>query len=268
LTPVLSSATLWGIAVQTVPFFKHTTRHEIRVMRLCVAANIAVILACASYLLRYFAAASLGWPFLIAAALVGYLLADFASGAVHWALDTWFDERTLGRAVAIAREHHTHPHHIHGYGFLEHAALGSALSAIVFGFAASVTALFPVSAASYALMILWLVNAVCMLFGMSFHNLAHRPAKSRMMRLAQRLHLVCPPAHHWIHHRNQTIHYCVVNGWANAVCDRLYVWRGLERAIADVTGLVPRADDLAWQRHYSETGILASPQRRAPHHSS
>ena len=254
------------MVVQTVPFFKDATRHEIRVMRVCVAANTAVILACAFYLLCYFAVAP-AWPFLIVAVLLGYLLADFASGAVHWALDTWFDEGTLGRAVAIAREHHTHPHHIHGYGFLEHAALGSAPSAIVFGLAAWVTALFPVLAASYVLMILWLISSVCMLFGMSFHNLAHRPARSRIMRLAQRLHLVCPPAHHWVHHRNQTVHYCVVNGWANAVCDRLLVWRRLERAIAAVTGLVPRADDLAWQRHYGETGILVSPQRGRASHS-
>jgi plasmanylethanolamine desaturase len=129
---------------------------------------------------------------------------------------------------------------------------------------ALVTVLFPVSAVSYALMILWLVNSTCMLFGTSFHNLAHRPARSAIMRLAQRLHLVCPPSHHWVHHRNQTIHYCVVNGWANYVCDGLYVWRGLERVIQALTGIVPRADDLEWQRHYRETGILADPRRRSP----
>jgi Lipid desaturase domain len=246
--------------VQTVPFFGEATRREIRIMRLSVAANIAVILGCALYLVGYFAAAGLGWPHLVAAVLAGYVIADFSSGAVHWGLDTWFDARTLGRAVAIAREHHTHPHHIHGYTFLEHATLGSAPSAIVFGVATSLTALLPLSAVSYSLMILWFVNATCLLFGMHFHNLAHRPARSRLMRLLQRVHLVCPPAHHWIHHRNQTIHYCVVNGWANYVCDSLQVWRGLERVIAAVTGLVPRADDLAWQQHYAETGILAPPQ--------
>jgi hypothetical protein len=127
----------------------------------------------------------------------GYFLADFAFGAVHWSMDTWLDERTLGRAIAIVREHHTHPHHVHGYSFLDFAALGSTPSAMVFGFAVLVTALFPVSAATYALTIMGFVNATCMLFGTSFHNLAHRPARSAVMRLAQRLHLVCPPTHHW-----------------------------------------------------------------------
>jgi hypothetical protein len=248
--------------MQTTPFFKDATPANTWVMRFFVGANIAVIAFCALYLVRHFAAAGLGWPSILAVALAGYFLADFAFGAVHWSMDTWFDERTLGRAIAIVREHHTHPHHVHGYSFLDFAALGSTPSAVVFGFAALVTALFPVSAAAYALMILWFVNTTCMLFGTSFHNLAHRPARSAIMRLAQRLHLVCPPTHHWVHHHNQMIHYCAVNGWANYVCDRLYVWRGLERVIQAVTGIVPRADDLEWQRNYRETGVLAGPRRQ------
>jgi hypothetical protein len=50
---------------------------------------------------------------------------------------------------------------------------------------------------------------------------------------------------------------------ANYLCDGFYVWRGLERVIAAVTGLVPRADDLEWQRNYRETGVLADPRRPA-----
>src|SRR5258708_21219405 len=93
-------------------------------------------------------------------------------------------------------------------------------------------------------MIVWFVNSTCMLFGTSFHNLAHRPARSAMLRLAQRLRLVCPPAHHWVHHHNQTVHYCLVNGWANYLCARLYVLRGLARTVQTVTGIVPAADAL------------------------
>jgi hypothetical protein len=33
------------------------------------------------------------------------LYRDFMSGVVHWRMDTWADEPTFGRAVAIAREH-------------------------------------------------------------------------------------------------------------------------------------------------------------------
>jgi hypothetical protein len=247
--------------MQTTPFFKHTTPAVKRVMRFFVGANILVIAFSAIYLVCHFETAGLGWPGIIGSALAGYFLADFVSGVIHWSMDTWFDERTLGRAIAIAREHHTHPHHIHGYGFLDYASLGSTPSAIVFGFLVLVTVPFAVSATTYALMIVWSVNSACMLFGTSFHNLAHRPARSPIMRLAQRLHLVCPPAHHWVHHRRQTIHYCVVNGWANYLCDGFHVWRALERVIEAVTGMVPRADDLEGQRIYRGTGVLADPRR-------
>jgi hypothetical protein len=246
------------IAMQAAPFFKDATPREIRLMRFWIGANIAVILFCTSWLLLYFTAAGLSLLPLMATLLAGYFVADFSSGAVHWAMDTWFDQRSMGRAIAITREHHTHPDHI--YGFLENASFGSAPSAVTFGFAAVVTALFPVSVFTWTLMLLWLISSTCLLFGMHFHNLAHKPARSAVMRLAQRIHLVCPPAHHWVHHHNHTIHYCVVNGWANYVCDHLYVWRGLEHMIAAVTGLVPRADDAAWQRQYRETGTLSVPR--------
>ena len=63
--------------MQPIPLFKDATPHEIRVMRLCVAANVVVISCCAIYLVRYFTAAGLAWPSLLAALLVGYFLADF-----------------------------------------------------------------------------------------------------------------------------------------------------------------------------------------------
>ena len=113
--------------MQTVPVFKDATPREIRTMRFWIGANIAVILFCAFWLACYFTLAALSWPYLMAALLAGYFLADFSSGAVHWAMDTWFDERTMGRAIAITREHHTHPDHV--YGFLENASFGSAAAA-------------------------------------------------------------------------------------------------------------------------------------------
>jgi hypothetical protein len=139
--------------MQTMPFFKDATPAVNRVMRFFVGANIVVIAFCALYLVRHFGAARLGWPGILATALAGYFLADFSSGMIHWGMDTWFDERTLGRAIAISREHHTHPHRIHGYSFLDYASLGSTPSAVVFGFAVLLTMLFPVAPATYVLMI-------------------------------------------------------------------------------------------------------------------
>jgi ubiquitin-conjugating enzyme E2 variant len=245
------------------PFFVEASPTETWLMRISVAANLAVIAFCAGYLVTQFASSGISWPYALLALLIGYFLADFASGLVHWGMDTWFSEQVFGRAVAIAREHHTHPQHILGYGFLEHATLGSAPSAVVVGPAAIATALFPPSALTYCLMIGWFVISTCLFFGTSFHNLCHRRSKSPVIRLAQKLHLIVRPEHHWVHHRTHTIHYCVINGWANPVCDRVQAWRRLEKLIQAITGAEPRQDDLEWQQHYRETGTLANPRSRS-----
>lgn len=242
------------------PFFAQSTRTETLVMRICVAANLGVVVGCAAYLVVHVGLAP-SWPYLVATVLAGWFLADFGSGLVHWGLDTWFDERAFGRAVAIAREHHTHPQNILGYGFLEHATLGSAPSAVVVGPLAGLTALAPASVATYCLMIVWLMVSGCLFLGTSFHNLAHKRSSSRLIRLAQRVHLLTPPDHHWVHHRTQTVHYCVINGWANYVCDGLDFWRRAERLIERVSGAEARRDDLAWQQRFRETGTLASPTK-------
>ena len=120
------------------PFFGERRKSDLWIMSLGVGANFASICFAAAYLVYAYEASAMTWPYLLVVGLGGYFLADFASGLVHWGMDTWFSERELGRAVAIAREHHTHPQHILGYGFLEYSALGSTPSAIVVGPAAIV----------------------------------------------------------------------------------------------------------------------------------
>ena len=245
----------------TIPFFKHATLREIVVTRLCCGADAVVILCCALYLAVYYHAEGLRWPWLIVALLVGYFLADLFSGLVHWVVDTWLDESGLGRGIAITREHHTHPSHVLLYEFLDQASLGAAPSAVVVGVAAAVTALFPASALTYALMVVWFVIATCMLFGMSFHNLAHWPVRPPLLRMAQWLHLVCSPEHHWRHHRDHTVRYCVINGWANYPFDHLRLWGRLERLVTATTGRAPRADDAEWKRKLNGTGIFVGSPR-------
>jgi ubiquitin-conjugating enzyme E2 variant len=239
------------------PYFAERTRRAHRIMLASVGANLVIMAFCVGYLLMEHLASGATWLQILAALLLGYFVADFASGVVHWAMDTWFDERLLGRVIAIAREHHTHPPNILGYDFLDHSALGSAPSAVVIGPLSVLTALFPVSVGTYSLMIVWATASTCLLFGTSFHNLAHRPARSRLLRLAQKAHLVITPKHHAAHHRSpQTIRYCVINGWANVLCDRLRVWRALEWLVHRLTGAEPRRDDEDWQHRFRRTGTV------------
>jgi ubiquitin-conjugating enzyme E2 variant len=249
----------WGLAPMNFvePFFAKRTPRELVVMLVCVGANFAVMAFCAGYLLFEYRVSGATWLQIIGAVGIGYFAADFASGFVHWGVDTWFSDRNFGRAIAIAREHHTHPQNILGYSFLEQSTLGSAPSAAFIGPAALFTAWLPVSVATYALTIVWLISSTCLFFGTSFHNLAHQPPKSRIIRFAQKLNLVITPQHHWQHHRDgQLVRYCAVNGWANYICDPLRIWRRLEWLVHALTGAVPRRDDLEWQGRYAETGTL------------
>jgi len=238
-------------------YFLEGTSRDRWLMRASIGSNFAVMMFCAGYLVLEHQASGARWLHIAGALLVGYFIADFASGLVHWGIDTWFSKRVLGRAVAIAREHHTHPQHILDYGFLENSTLGSAPSAVFVGAASMATALFQTSVTTYSLMIVWLITSTCLFFGTSFHNLGHRQSRSRLIRLLQKLYLLVTPEHHWVHHRSdQTVRYCVINGWANYIWDTLRLWRGLEWLVQCLTGAEPRRDDLEWQRHYRETGTL------------
>ena len=167
--------------------------------------------------------------------------------------------RPMGRAIAITREHHTHPDHV--YGFLENASL--VRRRVHLRLCRDRHSLCPVSIVTWTLMLLWLICWVCLLLGMHFHNLAHRPAARRSCDWRSG----CI----WFARRpslgpSSQSHHPLLRGerMGQAVCDGLGVWRALERVIgASITGIVPRADDGAWQRNYRETGVLSVPRRRA-----
>jgi Lipid desaturase domain len=244
------------------PFYAESTPREERTMLICVTANCLLVGFCGAYIALAYAAVQPSAITTVLAIVLGYFLADVASGLVHWATDTWFSEKQFGRLIAIAREHHTHPAHILGYRFIENSTLGSAPSALFIGPLAIVVALFPRSAFLYAVMIVLFLISLTLLWGTSLHNIGHRKAKSPVIKVAQKLRLFITPAYHHVHHSgDQTTRYCTVNGWANPLLDRIGFWRGLERLISATTGAVAREDDVRWQSHYRETGQMISLHR-------
>ena len=91
-------------------------------------------------------------------------------------------------------------------------------------------------AAAVAAMIVLTIVCCAMLFGTYAHRLGHVRARSRVVRVLQRCHLLLDIGHHRHHHcRDHLTHYCVINGWANVVCDRIGFWRFLEIVIHRVT---------------------------------
>lgn len=171
-------------------------------------------------------------------ALVGYLVADFVSGTVHWFCDTFFSEDTplLGpHLIQPFREHHTHPQIITQYSLLEQDG-------------ANYFILLPVLC--YALFAGWPGGGAASLFVASilagfafgalctnlFHRWAHASKVPPGVRWLQRRHLILSPGGHAIHHRSYTGGFCVTSGWLNPVLDRLGFYARLERSIRALTG--------------------------------
>ena len=227
------------------PFFLSCTTPQAIVGWLGIVANLMLVMWCAFWIGTNCGAMSGLHYWFIPNVLVALFLADFFSGGVHWFTDTWFDEIVGGRVIAIAREHHLYPRHIVGYGFRDYVAYSSWPSILVIGpILLFLTLAIQASLLTFNLVCIFSVIAAIMSFGTYAHRLGHIRAESPILRFLQRAHLLMGPQHHAVHHRgNHDIRYCVVNGWANHVCDRVGFWRGLEKLIEMTTGAVPRTHD-------------------------
>lgn len=209
------------------------------------AAAIVVWLVLFGWAIWRLVPAAFGNPWWAAAMVMsGYVAADFLSGFVHWAGDTWGSYRTpvVGKAlIAGFRDHH-----VDELGITRHDAIDTngnncliALPAMVF--------LVVVPLANH-----WIVG-LCGFLAMTsmwtmvtnqIHKWAHLPPEqiSPWLRTLQRTRLILDPDHHRLHHAEPYLsHYCITVGWLNPVLDGLKFFRILERAIQAVTGAVPRA---------------------------
>jgi ubiquitin-conjugating enzyme E2 variant len=175
-----------------------------------------------------------GLPFALAGVVLGALAVDGASGLVHWACDTWGDERTpwLGPTLIYAfREHHRDPR-----AMLDHPWTSvnrePGIAAAVGLLLLSLPALAPLLEGH-----VFVYGFVCsfIAYGASanqLHQWAHMPSPPRPVRLAQRFWLILSPERHARHHRGaNTVAYCISTGWLNPTLDAVGFWHKLERGI-------------------------------------
>lgn len=231
--------------------------------------NGAACLGALAFLIGNSGLAVNGWAWVLPAIALATFVADFVSGVLHWAFDTWFDEHTtpVRRMVILVREHHIYPQRIFRYGLNQEVGILSwfALLLSVPLFALAMAPSGPPTVLRYALAAGGVTLSLEITLMLEFHKVGHRFQRGRGIRTLQRLHLLLSlsPEHHMRHHaREHDSHYCLINGLADLTLGRLGVFRGLERVISMQTGAIPRDNDREWRRRYGRWVAPAAPAER------
>jgi len=168
-------------------------------------------------------------------ALLGLVFADFVTGLVHWAADTYCDESTpvIGRSlVKPFRVHHVRPLEICEHGIVETVGntciLAAPLLALLLALAAYSEAPAFVAFAAFTAVVTVGVTVATN----QFHKWAHQPSPPPAVRLLQRARIILRPEHHWTHHTVPfKSSYAITNGWLNPLLNRTRFFPRLERAL-------------------------------------
>jgi ubiquitin-conjugating enzyme E2 variant len=184
-----------------------------------------------------------GWIdlFIVAVAIPG---ADFVSGMVHWAFDTWGSEQTFfigPRLIKPFRVHHEKPKNLLDTHFFTTNS-DSSLANLPFLLLA---VLIPVEheIGRWA-SLFFLVLGIAGLPTSQIHKWAHMRRPPRFVAWLQRRGIILSTPHHDQHHRPpHTVNYCITTGWCNPLLGRIRFFSRLERLITAVTGVQPRQNE-------------------------
>lgn len=196
-----------------------------------------------------------GWLALLAI-LLALPIADFFSGLVHWAADSWgaADWPIVGGFVGPFRHHHVDPEAMTRHGFVQRFGDNVTATLPTFWFASLAD-----GSADWRLFagVLWVAVAWWIVATAQFHAWAHQPRPPRLVRWLQRAWLILPPDHHARHHlAPHRSHYCITTGWLDAPLRRLRFFTLLEVVLTRLTGTYPRG------REDLPVGAAPSPRRQ------
>lgn len=213
--------------------------HSNQSKALTIVKTVGVILSSAllCYLTIYLSLHSLDHGFsllFIPSLFLGYILADFITGAVHWFCDSFFNEKTpvIGRLIINPfREHHLYPLLITEDKFIEQ----------------DTTSFFIFMPFLYHAVFIGnnyldspnLIHIHFLLFGVCigtfctnlFHKWAHQKNENIIISKLQKLGLILSYDNHMKHHNNYSRSYCVTSGILNPILDYLNFFPRLERVI-------------------------------------
>lgn len=223
-------------------------------------------------------------PYMFLSFVAAGFVADFLSGMVHWAADSWgsVDLPIIGKSLLRPfREHHIDPTAITRHDFIETSGDLCAVTIPIFAFisyrqmnyidlssiwasegqasaadavggvmqsTASNTSLGEQTVSEFAWCFFLFVLAILILFTNTFHKWSHTyfglPVWVEWLQWA---HVILPKRHHRLHHISpHDTHFCITTGWLNEPLHVIGFWPKLEYVITKITGAEPRSDDLAW----------------------
>jgi ubiquitin-conjugating enzyme E2 variant len=183
--------------------------------------------------------------------IAGIAAADFGSGLVHWAADTWGrdDLPVIGRRLLVPfRVHHLNPGDFTRRRFIDTNGDVALITAMALGG----LLLLPLEQG-------WgraagVFGFGCCGIGMltnQIHQWAHVASPPAAVRALQACGLLLRPVEHAAHHaRPYDVRYCITTGWCNRSLDAVGFFRRLETAIAWTTGARPRHDDRRYEQRY------------------
>lgn len=156
--------------------------------------------------------------------LVGWLLADLVTGAVHWWMDRFgkVEWPIIGPLFIQANvEHHALPHDFLGAGLMKRNRGLWLMTALISG----------LWLAWLGPSVVWLTATLVGALSGEIHVISHRPSPGGLwLRTLRAAGLVQSPAQHARRHRAPHDGcFCVVTNWLNPVLDELRVWATLER---------------------------------------
>lgn len=185
--------------------------------------------------------------FVLGGLFAGFVAADIISGLVHWFCDTWGSVETpiIGKLfIRTFREHHVDQESITRHDFVETNGDNCLTSAPLL----VLSLLLPIATGGA-----WTLFAAVFMLALAFftfmtsqiHKWAHMKHPPMLVAVLQRTRVILSREHHAKHHSAPfDRYYCITAGWLNAPFQWLGFFRGMERMITAVTGVIPRADDI------------------------
>jgi ubiquitin-conjugating enzyme E2 variant len=195
------------------------------------------------------------WKTIATSAVMGILTADFLSGVVHWAADSWgsVEVPLLGKNfIRPFREHHIDPTSITRHDFIE--VNGDNFMMTIWKLAHITYQYRSLSyddlESYYPYHWYWMLLAIYVSVTNQIHKWSHTYFGVPIwVQYLQKMHIVLPRQHHRVHHiAPHATYFCITTGWLNWPLEKIRFWKCAEWMITKVTGAVPRDDDMKWSQ--------------------